>query len=140
MGKFGGACDTLRSGMTLGFHVTFQLVLVGGCLLNYLLFLCTTHNSALTTSVTGAVKSVGQTAVGMFTFGGIAINVFTLSGIFLNLFGGILYTFVKYKASEAKQPTSTTADTVGAMETNAGAVEVGLMYGTEEEDREKSVQ
>lgn len=65
----------------VGFVVTFVLVIVFGCLLNYLLFLCTTYNSALTTSVTGTLKSIVQTGIGMFTFGGIAINPFTITGM-----------------------------------------------------------
>lgn len=84
----------------VGFVLTFMSVIVFGCLLNYLLFLCTTYNSALTTSVAGTLKSIFQTIIGMFTFGGISLNVFTLSGIILNLSGGVLYTFVKFKSSE----------------------------------------
>ena len=68
-----------------GFFVTFGLVIVFACLLNYLLFLCTTYNSALTTGITGTLKSIVQTVVGMFTFGGISINVFTVVGKFYSL-------------------------------------------------------
>lgn len=64
----------------VGFVLTFTVVIVFGCLLNYLLFLCTTYNSALTTSVTGTLKTIVQTVIGMFTFGGISINVFTVLG------------------------------------------------------------
>jgi len=65
----------------IGFVVTFTIVIVFGCLLNYLLFLCTTYNSALTTSITGTLKTIVQTVIGMFTFGGISINVFTILGM-----------------------------------------------------------
>ena len=75
----------------------FSLVIGMGCALNYLLFLCTTYNSALTTSVTGTLKSIIQTTIGVFTFGGISINVFTLSGIVMNLSGGVLYSLTKYQ-------------------------------------------
>lgn len=84
----------------VGFVVTFVAVVVFGCLLNYLLFLCTTYNSALTTSVTGTIKSIFQTIVGMFTFGGMSLNVFSMSGIILNLSGGVLYTLVKFRSSQ----------------------------------------
>jgi len=67
----------------LGFVVTFTVVTVFGCLLNYLLFLCTTYNSALTTSITGTLKTIIQTVIGMFTFGGISINIFTILGILI---------------------------------------------------------
>ena len=89
--------------LDFGFVITFALVVIFGCLLNYLLFLCTTYNSALTTSITGTLKTVVQTGIGMFTFGGISINVFTMLGIALNIGGGILYSFVKYKSSQVTQ-------------------------------------
>lgn len=69
----------------VGFVLTFSIVIVFACLLNYLLFLCTTLNSALTTGVTGTLKSIFQTAIGMFTFGGISINVLTVLGTFAHL-------------------------------------------------------
>ena len=65
----------------IGFILTFTVVIVFGCLLNYLLFLCTTYNSALTTSITGTLKTIVQTVIGMFTFGGISINIFTVLGM-----------------------------------------------------------
>jgi len=92
----------------VAFVCTFTTVISVGCLLNYLLFLCTTYNSALTTSITGSLKAIVQTVIGFFTFGGISINLFTMLGIGMNLSGGVLYTFVKYytnqrKAAKAKQ-------------------------------------
>ena len=96
---FGEFNDGLRAFQyhNVGFVFMFSLVIVMGCVLNYLLFLCTTYNSALTTSVTGTLKSIIQTAVGIFTFGGISINVFTFTGICMNLSGGVLYSWTKYQ-------------------------------------------
>ena len=51
------------------------VVIMAGCALNYLVFLCSSHNSALTTSIVGTAKSVVQTAVGVFTFGGLSVSV-----------------------------------------------------------------
>lgn len=68
-----------------------------GVVLNYSLFLCTEKNSALTTSLVGVLKSVLQTVIGIFTFGGIQFNTLNGFGLSLNLFGGILYTYVKYQ-------------------------------------------
>ena len=73
----------------VGFVVTFTLVIVFAVLLNYLLFLCTTYNSALTTGVAGTLKSIVQTVIGMFTFGGISINVFTILGLYHNWYGPV---------------------------------------------------
>ena len=80
-----------------GFLLVFGIVVSIGCLLNYLLFLCTALNSALTTSITGVLKSVLQTTIGIFTFGGIHLNLLTYLGIVTNISGGIYYAFVKYQ-------------------------------------------
>ena len=88
------------------FVFVFILVIVMGCGLNYMLFLCTTYNCALTTSITGTLKSIVQTAIGMFTFGGISINTYTITGICLNLTGGMGYSFTKWKESQVKISTS----------------------------------
>lgn len=82
-----------------GFLVMFGLVISLGSLLNYTLFLCTSLNSALTTSLVGSLKSVVQTAIGIFTFEGLVFNLLNIIGIILNMCGGFLYTYVKYKQS-----------------------------------------
>lgn len=87
------------------FVVTFSLVICMGCSLNYLLILCTSCNSALTTSITSTLKSILQTVIGMFTFGGISLNVYTISGIIINLTGAVLYSLAKYwEHQEMRKP------------------------------------
>ncbi|EDV26881.1 uncharacterized protein TRIADDRAFT_22544, partial [Trichoplax adhaerens] len=68
-----------------------------GCLLNYSLFLCTTVNSALTTSIVGVIKGLVTTIIGFFTFGGVPATTFTVAGVSINMIGAILYTYAKYK-------------------------------------------
>ena len=46
------------------FLPTLIMVVLSGCLLNYSMFLCTTVNSALTTTCVGVVKSVVTTIIG----------------------------------------------------------------------------
>lgn len=70
-----------------------QIVLIIG-------FPTCSNNSALTTSVVGTLKSVVQTTMGMFTFGGVAINAPMVAGVSMNLSGGIVYTYAKYLESE----------------------------------------
>ena len=86
------------------FLILFSTVISVGCALNYLLFQCTTYNSALTTSVTGTLKSIIQTVIGFFTFGGISLNLFTVTGICMNLSGGIWYSIAKYREGRKKKP------------------------------------
>ncbi|KAG1670845.1 UDP-galactose/UDP-glucose transporter 7 [Nymphon striatum] len=85
-----------------GFIVTFCLVFLCGAVMNYSLFLCTALNCALTTSLVGVIKSVLQTAIGFFTFGGVKILPLNATGITMNLIGGILYTYAKYNESFKK--------------------------------------
>ena len=94
-----------------GFIFVFGIVISMGCLLNYLLFLCTTINSALTTSITGVLKSVLQTAIGLFTFGGIHLNNLTILGIGTNISGAVMYAYMKYQ-EKIKQDTSKEADSI----------------------------
>ncbi|GFT22845.1 hypothetical protein NPIL_274731 [Nephila pilipes] len=79
-----------------GFILCFVFQVVTGVLLNYSLFLCTAKNSALTTSLVGVLKSILQTVIGFFTFGGVKLNSLNILGISLNMFGGIMYTYTKY--------------------------------------------
>jgi solute carrier family 35 protein len=99
LGEFSEAVQNFQV-LNVGFVVTFSVVISVGCLLNYLLFLCTQYNSALTTSITGTVKTIVQTIIGFFTFGGMAVNLFTIAGITINLSGGVLYTYTKYRAAK----------------------------------------
>ena len=66
------------------------------------LFIYCSNNSALTTSVVGTLKSVAQTTMGMFTFGGVSINPALLTGVTMNLTGGIYYTYAKYLEGQMK--------------------------------------
>ena len=96
---------------SVSFLLLFSVTVIAGCLLNYMLFMCTMYNSALTTSITGTLKSVLQTIVGLFTFGGIDINIWTVVGICLNTAGGIIYSYVKYKHASHHLRKSATTNT-----------------------------
>lgn len=66
-----------------------------GVLLNYCLFLCTTANSALTTTIVGVLKGVVAVFLGFFLLGGVAFSWLNVSGIALNTLGGVWYTAIK---------------------------------------------
>lgn len=84
------------------FIFTFVLAISLGCLLNYSLFLCTSLTSALTTSVVGGLKAMAQTALGIFTFGGVSHNAPTVVGIALSMSGGLTYIYAKYRENRKK--------------------------------------
>ncbi|OSX74939.1 hypothetical protein BU14_0260s0007 [Porphyra umbilicalis] len=79
------------------FLIVFSASLFMGFLLNYSLFLCTERTSPTSTVVSGQVKAMGQTAVGMFTFGGVDMNARYTAGTLLNIVGGIGYAYSKYR-------------------------------------------
>jgi branched-subunit amino acid ABC-type transport system permease component len=60
--------------------------------------------SALTTSIIGGMKTIAQTVIGSFNFGGISKNWETYVGISLNLIGSMLYIF-KNTAKLKRHPT-----------------------------------
>lgn len=64
----------------LNFQVIFWLLVTLGAILNYSLFLCTSLNSALTTSLVGVAKSSVQTLLGFFTFGGVSYQPWNVAG------------------------------------------------------------
>ncbi|KAL7644480.1 UNVERIFIED_CONTAM: hypothetical protein RMT77_005312 [Armadillidium vulgare] len=90
--------------LDLNFQVIFWLLVTLGAILNYSLFLCTSLNSALTTSLVGVAKSSVQTLLGFFTFGGVSYQPWNVAGISLNFFGGLIYTYSKYKESKRSLP------------------------------------
>jgi len=81
---------------SLGFHFVFFMSALQAFALNYFVFLCSTLNSPLTTSITGQIKSILQTIVGLFTFGGVILTTSLIFGLFMSTVGGIWYGYVKY--------------------------------------------
>mmetsp|Transcript_10207 Transcript_10207/g.20588 ORF Transcript_10207/g.20588 Transcript_10207/m.20588 type:complete len:363 (-) Transcript_10207:656-1744(-) len=78
----------------------FMLVLClsMGLLLNYSLFLCTEKTSATSTLVSGQFKAIGQTVIGLFTFGGVQTSPLFDLGLVANILGGFGYAYCKYKS------------------------------------------
>eukprot|EP01065_Artemidia_motanka_P019696 TRINITY_DN23503_c0_g1_i1.p1 TRINITY_DN23503_c0_g1~~TRINITY_DN23503_c0_g1_i1.p1 ORF type:complete len:355 (+),score=127.35 TRINITY_DN23503_c0_g1_i1:59-1066(+) len=72
-----------------------------GGILNFSLFLCTMLTSALTTTVTGAMKAVLMTALGFVLLGGVRITPVNFAGICINTIGGCWYSYAKYTAKRA---------------------------------------
>jgi len=78
------------------FVMVFVLLILSGCILTYSQFLCAAVCSALTTSMIGVAKSVIQTILGFFTFGGVKFHPLNIIGLVMNIFGGIIYTYIKH--------------------------------------------
>ncbi|KAK9817301.1 hypothetical protein WJX72_012400 [[Myrmecia] bisecta] len=65
-------------------------------LLNLCIFRCTTVNSPLATTVTGQMKDIITTGLGMFLFGDVVFNMKNLLGVCIGLAGGIVYSLLSY--------------------------------------------
>jgi len=87
-----------------GFTWVFGLLILSGCILTYAQFLCAAICSALTTSMISVAKSVIQTILGFFTFGGVQFHPLNITGLVMNILGGVIYTYVRQ--FEKKQQNS----------------------------------
>ena len=63
-----------------GFIATFIILVLSGCILTFSQFLCAAVSSALTASLVGVAKSVLQTLIGFFTFGGVPFHPLNILG------------------------------------------------------------
>lgn len=71
----------------------------------------------------GVIKSVITTIFGFFTFGGVVPTTLTVGGVMLNAFGGVLFTYVKYREKQvliksAERQLKVIARDVGDIEEN----------------------
>ena len=73
------------------------LVALLGISLNYSMFLCIRHNSALTASMVGHVKTMASTFLGFFVLAkDVHASPLYISGIMMSVAGGSLFTIAKY--------------------------------------------
>ena len=90
-----------------GFWLSFVPVVFLGCVHTYVTFLCTTVNSALTTSVVGNVKAIFQDMLGFYlglrVFHDISFSSAIIIGILCNLFGCILYAWSNLSSPQTNQ-------------------------------------
>ncbi len=82
------------------------LLVLGGAL-QYSMFLCTTHNSALMTTVVGVIKAVATTSIGFLVFGGQPLTPLLVAGIAINTGGAIAYMLAKAGEKALRQPKPT---------------------------------
>jgi len=78
-----------------GFTLVFILLILSGCILTWAQFLCAAVCSALTTSMISVAKSVIQTVLGFFTFGGVKFHPLNITGLVMNILGGVIFSYVK---------------------------------------------
>ncbi|KAJ1455026.1 hypothetical protein M885DRAFT_617598 [Pelagophyceae sp. CCMP2097] len=77
-----------------------------GPVLQYSIFLCTQHNSALTTTVIGALKNVATAYFGMFIGGDYLHSHLNFAGITLSCAASLVYSYATFGfAAQPPQPT-----------------------------------
>lgn len=82
-------------------------------LLNLCIFRCTLINSPLATNVTGQMKDILTTALGMVIFGDVHYSALNIGGIVLGLLGSIAYSAVSYlESGTSRGGTSSSSSSV----------------------------
>ncbi|XP_076046519.1 uncharacterized protein LOC143028396 isoform X2 [Oratosquilla oratoria] len=102
--------------LDLTFIILLIILLLMGLILNFLLFLCTALNSAVTTTIVGIPKSIIQTVVGFFVFGGVKYHPVNIIGIVMNTFGCVLYSCAKWEEQIKKKNKSDTNEPIDTNE------------------------
>ena len=71
-----------------------------GCMLTFSQALCTTVNSPLATAITGNVKDIALTIIGIVCFNDVQLTPLLVFGLLLSLIGAIFYSGSKLQARE----------------------------------------
>lgn len=88
---------------SIQFWICFLLSTIFGSVLNYSMFLCTTINSPLTTTVVGHLKNFGTISLGFILFTEIKLHYLNIFGLLINTFGGVYYSYIKWIESKDKK-------------------------------------
>ncbi|TFJ84349.1 hypothetical protein NSK_004337 [Nannochloropsis salina CCMP1776] len=77
------------------FLIVFFLAAGTGSILNYATFLCTHHNSALTTTVVGCLKNLATTYFSMFFLPDYVFSWSNFWGVTVSVAGSVIYSYIE---------------------------------------------
>ncbi|XP_054629386.1 UDP-N-acetylglucosamine/UDP-glucose/GDP-mannose transporter isoform X2 [Dunckerocampus dactyliophorus] len=101
---------TFEAWAEASFVICFLLSCIMGFMLMYSIVLCSHYNSALTTTVVGAVKNVGVALIGIFVGGDYLFSWNNFLGLSICLSGGLAYSYLTFSTTTSRRTTETSQE------------------------------
>jgi hypothetical protein len=113
------------------FCVGFLLAASMGSVLNYSIFVCTSVNSALTTTVVGCLKNVLTTYLGMLMLGADYVyNPLNFAGLNISIAGSLVYSYAKYRESSSSKPKGSSSSSSSSGNSSSAAADSSASSST----------